>query len=133
MASPIFIRIYNYTSHSVTTEVTDYRDLEDDGNSFNEKTIAANTVYESSTRVDTGSGNGELTIVIKQGTATLGFFKMKNLKDPHKGLDSLEVPSPPAHPYQFTSVAYRKLATEPEDNRYIYLVINTFPSSSSLP
>jgi hypothetical protein len=133
MASPIFIRIYNYTSHSITTEVTDHRDLEDDGSNFNEKTISANTAYESSTEVKTGAGNGELTIVIKQGTLTLGFFKMKDLKNPHEGLNSLEVPSPPAHPYQFTSAAFRKLASEPEDNRYIYLVVNAFPTNSSLP
>lgn len=133
MASPIYIRIYNYTSSTITTEVTDHRDLEDSGSTFNGKEILTNSSYESMTKVKTGGGNGELTITIKFGNATLGFFKMKDLKNPHEGLNSLEVPSPPAHPFQFTSVAYRHLDSMPEENRYIYLVVNSFPSGSALP
>ncbi|MGZ8219663.1 hypothetical protein [Methylomagnum sp.] len=133
MATPVYIRIYNYTPHAITTEVTDYRDLEDDGSSFNDKTINTNSVLESSTKVKTGAGNGELTITIKQGSLTLGYFKMKDLKNPHEGLNSLEVPTPPSHPYQFTYVAYRSLPNMPEDDRYTYLVINSYPSGSTLP
>jgi len=133
VATKVNIRIYNYTSHSITTEVTDERDLEDGGSAFNGKTIAPDSALNGTTTVGTGSGNGELTIVIKEGTRTIGYFKMKDLKNPHEGLNSLEVPTPPSHPYQFTSVAYRNLPTEPEDDRYTYLVVNAFPSTASLP
>ena len=133
MATPVYIRVYNYTDRSITTEVTDHRDLEDSGKSFDGKTIASDAVYESSVEVKTGIGNGELTITIKEGSATLGFFKMKDLKNPHEGLNSIEVPNPPSHPTQFSSVAFRKIDNMPEDNRYIYLVVNKYPQGSNLP
>lgn len=134
MASPIYIRIYNYTSSTLTTEVTEHHDLEDDGANFNGKTINHGTALESTTRVSTGKGNGELTITFNQGTSMVGYFKMKDLKNPHQGLDSIESPKPEnTSSPQFTSVAYRHLDSEPEDDRYIYLVINSYPSSSSLP
>lgn len=133
MATPIFIRIYNYTDRAVTSVVTEHHDLSDNGAEFNDKTINPGSVLEGETEVKTGAGNGELTIVIKEGKATIGYFKMKDLKNPHESLDSFEVPSPPAHPYQFTYVAYRHLDTEPEENRYTYLVVNKFPTGSTLP
>jgi hypothetical protein len=133
VATKVNIRIYNYTAHSITTEVTDEHDLEDGGSEFNGKTIAPDSALEGTTTVGTGTGNGELTILIKEGTRTIGYFKMKDLKNPHEGLDSLEVPTPPEHPYQFTYVAYRNLPTMPEDDRYTYLVVNTFPQGSTLP
>ncbi|HLG15307.1 MAG TPA: hypothetical protein VJH03_12500 [Blastocatellia bacterium] len=132
MASPIYIRIYNYTNTALTTKVTEQRDLEDAGANFNNITINGGTAYESDTKVKTGAGNGELTISLYQGSVLIGYFKMKDLKNPHEGLNSIEVPDP-SGAYQFTSVAYRHLPNEPEDNRYIYLAVNTYPSGSSLP
>ena len=133
MSTPVYIRIYNYTDHAITTDVTDHRDLENSGKSFDDKTIQPDDVYESSVEVKTGIGNGELTITIKEGSATLGFFKMKDLKNPHEGVHSIQVPNPPEHPIQFSYVAYRKIDNMPEDNRYIYLVVNKYPEGSKLP
>jgi len=134
MASPIYIRIYNYTRTNITTSDTEHHDLEDDGANFNNKTINAGSALESDTRVKTGAGNGELTITFYEGTAMVGYIKMKDLKNPHKGLDSTEVPMPvnTSSP-QFTYVAYRHLDSEPEEERYTYVAINTYPTSSTLP
>lgn len=133
MSTPVYIRIYNYTDHSITTDVTAHRDLGNSGKSFDDKTIEPDSVYESSVTVGTGIGNGELTITIKKGSDNLGFFKMKDLKNPHEGLNSLEVPNPPSHPVQFSYVAYRRIDNMPEENRYIYLVVNKYPQGSNLP
>lgn len=94
MSSPCNVKISNTTNQSLTTDVTFHNHVKNNGASIDGKLIPNGKEETYNVIADT-SHHGELTIDFKGGDtgSVLATLKIKSVKDPQKGEESLEVES----------------------------------------